>query len=117
MEKFIDTVRNRFDMVIFDTPPAMTVTDSIVLSRFIDGVVFVIKSGQTPKELTRRALLQFKKSNSEVLGIILNLVDISKGSYYSYYYSHYYKYGYGYGVESPKEKRKRKKREKKEAKA
>ncbi|MBT6230197.1 MAG: polysaccharide biosynthesis tyrosine autokinase [Candidatus Scalindua sp.] len=117
MEKFIDTVRNRFDMVIFDTPPAMTVTDSIVLSRFIDGVVFVIKSGQTPKELTKRALLQFKKSNSEVLGIILNLVDISKGSYYSYYYSHYYKYGYGYGVESPKEKRKRKKREKKEAKA
>ena len=115
MEKFVDTVRDRFDTVIFDTPPAMTVTDSIVLSKFTDGVVFVIKSGQTPKELTKRALFQFAKSKSDVLGVILNLVDVSKGGYYSYYYSHYYKdsYGYGYGVESPKE---RKKREKKEAK-
>jgi capsular exopolysaccharide synthesis family protein len=114
MEEFCDTVRDRFDMVIFDTPPTMTVTDATVLSRIVDGVVFVIKSGQTPKELTRRALLQYKNSKCDVLGIILNLVDTSKGSYYSYYYSHYYKYGYG--GESPKEKRKRKKKEKKDRK-
>jgi polysaccharide biosynthesis transport protein len=114
MEKFCDNVRNRFDIIIFDTPPTMTVTDAVVLSRNVDGVVFVIKSGQTPKELTRRALLQYKNSKSDLLGIILNLVDVSKGGYYSYYYSHYYKYGYGYGAEPPKEKRKRKKREKKE---
>lgn len=116
MEKFIGIVRDRFDMVIFDTPPVMSVTDTVVLSRFVDGVVFVIKSGQTPKELTKRAILQFNKSKCEVLGMILNLVDISKGSYYSYYYSNYYKYGYGYGTESPKETKRRKKREKKEAK-
>ena len=114
MEKFCDNVRNRFDIIIFDTPPTMTVTDAVVLSRNVDGVVFVIKSGQTPKELTRRALLQYKNSKSDLLGIILNLVDVSKGGYYSYYYSHYYKYGYGYGAEPPKEKRKREKREKKE---
>lgn len=112
MEKFCDNVRNRFDIIIFDTPPTMTVTDAVVLSRIVDGVVFVIKSGQTPKELTRRALLQYKNSKSDLLGIILNLVDVSKGGYYSYYYSHYYKYGYG--DEPPKEKRKREKREKKE---
>jgi Mrp family chromosome partitioning ATPase len=114
MEKLCDTVRDRFDMVIFDTPPTMTVTDSVVLSRIVDGVVFVIRSGQTPKELTRRALLQYKNSKCDVLGMVLNLVDTSKGSYYSYYYSHYYKYGYG--GESPKEKRKREKKEKKDRK-
>ena len=114
MEKFCDTVRDRFDMVIFDTPPTMTVTDSVVLSRIVDGVVFVIRSGQTPKELTRRALLQYKNSKCDVLGMILNLVDTSRGSYYSYYYSHYYKYGYG--GESPKEQRKREKRERKDRK-
>jgi capsular exopolysaccharide synthesis family protein len=114
MEKFCDTVRDRFDMVIFDAPPTMTVTDSVVLSRIVDGVVFVIRSGQTPKELTRRALLQYKNSKCDVLGMILNLVDTSRGSYYSYYYSHYYKYGYG--GESPKEQRKREKRERKDRK-
>lgn len=114
MEAFCKTVKEKFDTVIFDTPPTMTVTDAQVLSRFVDGVIFVVKSGQTVKELARRAVMQHSNPKTgELLGVILNLVDVSKGSYYSYYYSYYYKYGYGYDSDEGSSKRKKKNKKRK----
>ncbi|MEE9260351.1 MAG: polysaccharide biosynthesis tyrosine autokinase [Candidatus Scalindua sediminis] len=95
METFCKTVRERFDIVIFDSPPAMTVTDAIVLSRIMDGLIIVIKSGETVRETAKRAISQLTGNRCEILGAVVNYVDISRGSYYYQYYSHYYKYGYG----------------------
>ncbi|MGR3174058.1 MAG: GumC family protein [Candidatus Scalindua sp.] len=94
MKKFCNTVRKRFDMVIFDTPPAMTVTDAIVLSTIVDGVILTIKSGTTVKDTIKRCISQIHNDKGEMLGAIVNEVDISKGGYYYHYYAHYYKYGY-----------------------
>jgi capsular exopolysaccharide synthesis family protein len=95
METFCKTAREKFDMVIFDTPPAMTVTDAIVLSKLMDGLIIVIKSGETVRETAKRAISQLTSNKCEILGAVVNYVTISKGSYYYHYYSHYYKYGYG----------------------
>ena len=94
MEEFCNTVRKKFDIVIFDTPPTMTVTDSMILSRIVDGVVVVIKSGMVARETAKRCISQIKKNEAEIFGVIANCVDITKGSYYYHYYAHYYKYAY-----------------------
>ncbi len=95
METFCKTVRERFDMVIFDSPPAMVVTDAIVLSRIMDGLIIVIKSDVTARETAKRAISRLTSNECEMLGAVVNCVDISRGSYYYHYYSPYYKYGYG----------------------
>ncbi len=94
MEEFCETVRNEFDIVVFDTPPAMTVTDAAVLSRNMDGMIISIKSGSTVKHTVKRCIAQLTSSKCEILGAIVNYVDIVKGGYYYHYYSQYYKYGY-----------------------
>jgi tyrosine-protein kinase Etk/Wzc len=93
METFCKNVGGQFDTIIFDTPPAMAVTDAIVLSNIVNGVVYVIKAGEVPKEAVKRSILQLSGRKSEILGVVMNSVDVSMGSYY-HYYSRYYKYGY-----------------------
>ncbi len=94
MEKFCEAVREKFDVVIFDTPPSMTVTDGVVLSRNMDGVIITIKSGSTVKNTVKRCISQLTSGKCEMLGAVINYVDIVKGGYYYHYYGHYYKYGY-----------------------
>ncbi len=108
MELFCKSVKERFDTVIFDTPPAITVTDAVVLSNIVNGVIYVIKSGEVTKDMVKRSILQLSGKKSEMLGVVMNSVDVSRGSYY-HYYSRYYKYGYVYGdEEASKKNRKRK---------
>lgn len=106
MEAFCSNVLERFDTVIFDTPPALTVTDAIVLSNIVNGIIYVIKSGEVTKEMARRAVMQLQGGKSELLGVVMNNVDVSKGSYY-HYYSHYYQYGYGNDSEEDSSKNKK----------
>ncbi len=94
MKKFINDVKDRYDIVIFDTPPAMTVTDAVVLSGIVDGVIVTIRSGKTTKSTVKRCISQILTSRGEILGAVVNGVDISRGSNYYHYYAHYYKYGY-----------------------
>ncbi len=108
METFCKSVKERFDTVIFDTPPAMTVTDAVVLSNIVNGVIYVIKSGEATKEMVKRSILQLSGKKSEMLGVVMNSVDVSRGGYY-HYYSRYYKYGYGYGSEEGSKKNKKRK--------
>ncbi len=81
-------------MVLFDSPPAMVVTDAIILSRLMDGVILVVKSGVAVKDAVKRCVSQITGNEGEVLGAVVNSVNLSKGGYYSHYYAHSYKYGY-----------------------
>jgi capsular exopolysaccharide synthesis family protein len=91
MKHLIHEVRTKFAYVIFDSPPVMAVTDSIVLAASADGVVLCVHGGQTPRELVQRAADKLRQSNISVLGAILNNLDLQqygysfKRSYYDYY--------------------------------
>jgi polysaccharide biosynthesis transport protein len=91
MKQLIHEVRNKFAYVIFDSPPVMAVTDSIVLAAAADGVVLCVHGGQTPRELVQRASDKLRQSNIPVLGALLNNLDLQqygysfKRSYYDYY--------------------------------
>jgi len=82
-----------YDYILFDTPPINVVTDALVLSAKTDGVVIVIKQGETTHPDLKHALKSLEFANAKVLGIVLNDVDDSKKYWYSRYA--YSRYGYG----------------------
>ena len=96
--KFADAIaelRGKFKFIVIDSPPIMAATDAVILSVHADGVLLVVRSGETPKKAfmrTRDLLLSVK---CRLLGVVLNAVD-SKAP--DYYYSYrYYPYSEGYG--------------------
>jgi len=91
MKHLIHELRTRFAFVIFDSPPVMAVTDSIVLAANADGVILCVHGGQTPRDVVQRAAERLRQSNIPVLGALLNNLDLQqygysfKKSYYDYY--------------------------------
>jgi capsular exopolysaccharide synthesis family protein len=92
MVKLIDKVSSIYDFVLFDTPPVIAVTDAAVLSTNVDGVVLIVKSGETSREVIERSRMLLEKVNANLLGVLVNGVNVSMmyGSYYQYYQYYYY---------------------------
>jgi non-specific protein-tyrosine kinase len=82
------------DVVIFDTPPALTVADSIILAPRVSGCLIVVDAGQTRQQALKQTLERLQNSNAHVLGIIINQLKVSRSGYYYYDYSRYYNYEY-----------------------
>jgi capsular exopolysaccharide synthesis family protein len=94
MSELVDRLENEWDMVLFDSPPLVAVTDASMISAGIDAVIMVIKAGSTDRAAVDRALDTLKNVNAPLAGIVLNSVrDETMGGKYSYYYS-YYNYYY-----------------------
>jgi len=89
MEQLLANVQQEFDLVIFDVPPMLSVTDTQILSAKVDGVVLVVRQGVAQKAAVQRSIELLKLSNANLLGYILN--DVSAGNGLGY--------GYGYGYE------------------
>jgi capsular exopolysaccharide synthesis family protein len=89
MKQLIEELKSRFDFVLFDTPPVLTVADAILLGPMTDGVVLVIQAGKVRKRPVERAVELLH--NSKVLGFILNRGDMVLSHYgYRYYDRGYY---------------------------
>ena len=92
--------RKQFDHIVIDTPPALSVTDAVLLSVQADSVILVIRSGQTTKQALRRARQLLAYVNSKITGVVVNAMDLNASDYY-YYYGYYgKKYGYYYKSDS-----------------
>jgi capsular exopolysaccharide synthesis family protein len=92
MREFLNIVNERFDIVIFDSAPLVTVTDTTILSDIVDGTVMVIRSGKTTVEVVRRGKKLLTDVNAKILGVVLNCVDTEREGY-KYLYPYYYQYG------------------------
>jgi capsular exopolysaccharide synthesis family protein len=101
----IAELRHRFKFVVIDSPPIMAATDAVILSVLTDGVLLVVRSGETPKEAFMRARDVLVSVKSHILGVVLNAVDSSAPDYYYSYRYYPYAYGYGYGEDVDKESR------------
>ncbi len=91
----IAELRKKFKFVVIDSPPIMAATDAVILSVQADGVLLVVRSGETPKEAFTRTRDLLVSVNCHLLGVVLNAVDSSAPDYYYSY--RYYPYSYGYG--------------------
>lgn len=87
-----------YDRVILDSPPSSAVTDPAVLGNVADGVVLVVKAGETTRDAAMHARRQLATAKARLFGVIVNAIDFSNPAYgYEYYYRNYYRYGYTYG--------------------
>jgi capsular exopolysaccharide synthesis family protein len=95
LRDLIDGFYPLYDFIIFDTPPIIGLADSVITSTQTDGVILVVRSGQTPKETVIHAKKILESVNSKLLGVILNAINESdlKYSYYSGYQYYYQYYG------------------------
>ena len=91
MREIIDQLRRDFDCVIFDSPPVMPVTDAVLLAQAVDGVVLVVDSQKTAKNLIREVRSKLVNIQAKILGVVLNRVDTQRAGY-SQYYSYYTNY-------------------------
>jgi polysaccharide biosynthesis transport protein len=102
MQEAIAEARRRFKFVVIDSPPIMAATDAVILSAQTDGVLLVVRSGETPREAFTRSRDLLAAVKSRLLGVVLNAVDSSAPDYYYSYRYYPYAYGYGYGEDVAK---------------
>jgi polysaccharide biosynthesis transport protein len=91
----IAELRTKFKFVVIDSAPVMAATDAVILSVQVDGVLLVVRSGETPKAAFARSCELLVSVKCRLLGVLLNGVDASAPDYYYSY--RYYPYSYGYG--------------------
>ena len=89
MRQVLTTLGKLADVVIYDSPPALSVSDAVVLSNRVDGVILVTEAGKTRFGAVRQTLLNLHQAGANLLGGILNQVKGKKGGYYQYYHSYY----------------------------
>jgi succinoglycan biosynthesis transport protein ExoP len=100
MRDGIAELRRRFKFVVIDSPPIMAATDAVIISALTDGVLLIVRSGETPKEAFTRSRDLLAAVKCRLLGVVLNAVDSSAPDYYYSYRYYPYAYGYGYGEET-----------------
>ncbi len=91
MEELIHQLKQKYDLILFDTPPALPVADASILSTKTDGVILVYQAGKTPRQALIRAKMQLENVNAKILGVVINNVkteyihDMSSYQQYQYY--------------------------------
>ena len=103
LSEAIRQLRQEYKFIVIDSPPIMAATDGVILSVLADGVLLVVRSGETPKDAFTRARDQLSAVKCRLLGVVLNAVDSSSPDYYYSY--RYYPYSYGREKGSAVEKR------------
>lgn len=105
MKEFAKLIRDKYDLVLFDSPPCTLTADSLILGNLADAVVGVAQSGRFSRKMVGRAMDLLDGVNANVLGIVLNEVKERDHRYYYYYYGYSYYYHYGYGKDGERKHR------------
>lgn len=92
MHSFIKTLEHENDIIIFDSPPLTAVTDPVLISKHVEGVVLVVRFEFTDMSVAQNSLDILTKARANVVGVVLNSTEFSKG--YGYYHQYYNYYNY-----------------------
>ncbi len=88
MKEFLTTVREKYDIILLDSPPVIAVTDSEILASLVDASILVVSADTTENELLEKSVELIKRDRSSFIGTVLNNFSYKSGygSYYKYYY-------------------------------
>jgi len=92
IEQFFKELKNNFETIIFDTPPVLPVSDSLILSSIVEATVLIIKVGKTKKEIVKRAVDLLNEAGVNTISILANNLESVLPYYYEYQYYGYNKY-------------------------
>ena len=93
MRDFVEILKNKYEVILFDAPPIMAVTDAVVLSRLIDQFILVVRFGRTDKDSIKHTLTSLSNIDIKLTGVVLNDLN-TQNSYYSKNYYNYHQYYY-----------------------
>lgn len=97
MRDLIDYLKGQFDLLLFDAPPIVGVSDASVLVSKVDAVLLVIQHRGYPREMSMRAKQIIDNVGGNLIGVVFNNINVTKDSYYYHHYYRYYYGAYGYG--------------------
>ncbi len=101
MAFLLSHLKRQFDVIIIDSPPVLPASDALNIAPRTDGVLLVVKAGQGNRDMIKKAAEQIQLSRANLIGVVLNQVDVKREGYYKYYYK--YRYGYSEGKRKRKE--------------
>ncbi|MDI6740175.1 MAG: CpsD/CapB family tyrosine-protein kinase, partial [Candidatus Edwardsbacteria bacterium] len=93
MKTVIEAMKDCCDLVIFDCPPVITVTDAAVLATETDVVLLVVQSGKADREMAKRAKALLNNVKANIAGVVLNNISPELQAEYYYYYNYYHERG------------------------
>ena len=76
---------SEYDYIVIDTPPVLSVTDAVVLAPYCDGVVLVVRSQVTIKKSLERVVELFARTQTRIIGTVLNGMDVRGADYYRHF--------------------------------
>ena len=91
MQQLLQEAKEQYDYVLVDVPPVLPVTDALLVSRIVDGVIIVIDSGNVKVEAARDVKQSLLGAGANILGVVLNKV---RSEHHGYGYGYYYYYGH-----------------------
>lgn len=94
MRLLLKELGQKYDHILIDSPPLINVTDPVILSTMVDGVIMVVQAGRSTRDVVRRARQELGSVGAKIFGVVLNNLDIKREGYDSYL-STYGNYGYG----------------------
>ena len=90
MKDLLQKLSERYDHILIDSPPLINVTDPVILSTMVDGVILVVHGGKSTRQIVRRARQELTTVGAKIFGVVLNKVDLRREGYDDYYYNRYY---------------------------
>ena len=88
----LSNLKKKFDLLIIDSPPVLPASDALLLGPLTDGVALLVKAGQVNRNMVSKVVEQMRASKANIVGVVLNQVDMQKEGYYKYYHKYYTKY-------------------------
>ena len=92
MSFLVSYLKKKFDLLIIDSSPVMATSDAVILASQMDGVLLINRSGMINRKMVLKTVEQVQNAQANIIGLVLNRVDIKKEGYYKYYHKYYSKY-------------------------
>jgi capsular exopolysaccharide synthesis family protein len=90
MNRALELLGRHFEHVVIDGPPLVPVTDALVVSTQVNGVILVVQAGKTPNDVIQKARNLLRSVDAKVLGVLVNNVKMDSSDVYYYSYSGYH---------------------------
>jgi succinoglycan biosynthesis transport protein ExoP len=91
MANLFKLLQEEFTHVVVDSPPIASFTDGVLIASMVDGVILVVHSGKSSRQVVRRARQLLQDVGAKVFGVVLNKVDLKSQDNYYYYQSYYHR--------------------------
>ncbi|MBI5094592.1 MAG: polysaccharide biosynthesis tyrosine autokinase [Candidatus Hydrogenedentes bacterium] len=89
MKHFVEELKERFDLIVFDSSPVLTMSSGAALGAGLDAAIMVVQAGRTKRQMVKKALALLSESRTNVIGVVLNQAVDNQLSYYGYERSQY----------------------------